>query len=126
MMVPDWAGYLQYRPAFGEVIDPRYYTLEWLDAQILQGKVQFWCTDKAALVTEFKAYPAGAVDIHVVIAAGDMRDIIEVLAPLAEDMGRANGCTAATVESRAGWARALKPHGYEAFQTIVRKELSWV
>ena len=125
MNVPDWVGYLRFRPAFGEVIDPRYYTLDWLDEQILQCKAQFWRTDNAALVTEFKAYPAGAVDIHVVIAAGDMREIIEVLAPLAEDMGRANGCIAATVESRAGWAKALKPYGYEAFQTVVRKELSW-
>ena len=116
-------SYQAFRPAFGEVIDPRYYTLDWLDEQLLRGHAHFWNTDHAALVTEFKAYPAGAMDIHVVVAAGDMRDIIEILAPQAEAFGRANGCTAATVESRIGWARALKPSGYRMHQTTIRKEL---
>lgn len=119
----NWAGYLSFRPAFSEVIDERYHTLDWLDAQVLQGKVQFWNSDNAALLTEIKTYPTGARDIHVVISAGDMREVVEILRPQAEEFGREAGCLAATVESRVGWARALKPHGYESHQLTVRKEL---
>jgi len=35
----------------------------------------------------------------------------------------ANGCSRAIVESRAGWMKVLKPHGYEIFQVSVMKEL---
>lgn len=119
----DWAGYLAFREAFQEVMDERYHTLPWLDEQILTGTVKFWRSANAALLTEIKTYPTGATDIHVVISAGDMREVIEILRPRAEQFGRENGCIAATVESREGWARALKPHGYQAFQLTVRKEL---
>jgi hypothetical protein len=122
MMVPDWAGYCAFRPAFAEVMDERYHTLRWLDEQVLSGKVQFWRSDNAALLTELKDYPTGARDIHVVIAAGDKGEIIG-LAPQAEQFGRENGCIGATVESRIGWAKALKPFGYETHQLTVRKEL---
>lgn len=119
----NWAGYCEFRQAFREVMDERYHTLPWLDEQVLGGKVQFWRSDNAALLTEFKTYPTGAVDIHVVISAGDMAEVIGILRPAAEQYGRENGCIAATVESRQGWARALKPHGYESHQLTVRKEL---
>lgn len=119
----DWAGYCEFRPRFLEVMDERYHTLKWLDEQVLTGKVRFWRSPNAALLTEIKTYPTGAIDIHVVISAGDMREVIEILRPQAEDYGRGLGCIAATVESRMGWARALKPHGYEAHQLTVRKEL---
>lgn len=125
MMVPDWAGYLRFRPAFGEVIDPRYYTLTWLDGQLLHGNVKFWRTDNAAILAELKHYPTGARDVHGLIAAGDLAEIIETLIPLAEQWGRDNGCIGALIESRPAWARALKPYGYEHHQTIVRKELTW-
>lgn len=122
-MTPDWGGYCSFRSAFAEVIDERYHTLAWLDEQVLGGKVQFWRSANAAMLTEIKGYPTGTLDIHVVIAAGDMVEIIGELAPLAEEYGREAGCLAATVESRLGWARALKPSGYEMHQCIVRKEL---
>lgn len=122
-MIPDWAGYLSFRSAFLEVMDERYHTLDWLDGQVLDGKVQFWRSDNAALLTEIKTYPTGARDIHVVISAGDMREVIEILRPQAEAFGHSLGCIAATVESRIGWARALEPYGYETHQLTVRKEL---
>lgn len=121
-MTADWAGYCEFRPAFAEIIDERYHTLSWLDEQILSGKVQFWRNGNAALITEIKPYPTGAKDIHVVIAAGD-KDGIIALAPQAEEFGRGCGCIGATVESRIGWARALKPYGYQTHQLTVRKEL---
>lgn len=120
-MIPD--GYCVFRSAFSEVMDQRYHTLEWLDDQVLSGRVQFWRTDNAAMITEIRDYPTGARDIHALIAAGDLAEIVEEITPAAEQWARSQGCIAAQVESREGWAKALKPSGYESHQLIVRKEL---
>lgn len=122
-MMPDWAGYCSFRNAFAEVMDERYHTLPWLDEQMLTGKVQFWRSDNAAIITEVRNYPTGATDIHGLIAAGNLEEIVEVLIPQAEEWGREQNCIAAQIESRAGWAKALKSYGYEAHQLTVRKEL---
>lgn len=119
----DCPDYYSFRGAFAEVMDERYHTIEWLDAQVLSGAVMFWRSANAAIVAEVRDYPTGVKDIHGLIAAGDLSEIIETLIPQAEAWGRANGCIAAQIESRVGWAKALKPHGYETFQVIVRKEL---
>lgn len=121
-MVADWAGYLAFRDVFAEVMDERYHTLAWLDDQVLQGKVFFWRTDNAAIIAEIRDYPTGAKDIHGLIAAGDLSEIIEILIPTAEKWGCSQGCIAAQIESRPGWARALKD--YAVHQVIVRKELA--
>lgn len=122
-LVPDWAGYLDYRDAFREVMDERYHTLAWLDQQVLDGKVQFWRSANAGCITEIREYPTGNTDLHALIGAGDLEEIITEIFPRAEAWGKARGCIAAQVESRPAWSRALKPHGYETSQVIVRKEL---
>lgn len=96
--------------------------MEWLDGRILSGVAQFWRTDAAAIVAELRQFPGGAVDLHGLIAAGDKDDIVNKLIPQAEAWGKDNGCLAAVVESRPGWARALKGSGYEISQVAVRKE----
>lgn len=118
----DWTGYLSFREAFATVTDERYYPIEWLDQRILSGVAQFMPSDNAAIVVELRAFPGGAVDVHGLIAAGDKDEIIEELIPRAEAWGRENGATAGVIESRPGWARALKPHGYDVAQVTVRKE----
>lgn len=119
----NWAAYCEFRPAFSQVLDERYYTLAWLDEQLLNGKVHFWRSDNAAMITELREYPTGAKDVHALIAAGDLDEIITVIGPQVEEWARDQGCIAALVESREGWARALKPIGYRTHQIIVRKEL---
>ncbi len=122
-MIPDWAGYCKFRPQFGEVIDERYHTLAWLDMQILSGEFKFWRSANAAIITEMRTYPTGACDIHGIIAAGDMDEIVGSLIPQAEEWAKEQGCIAAIIESRPGWARALAPSGYETHQVAVRKGL---
>ena len=122
-MLPEWDRYCGWRDAFEAVIDPRYYTMDWLDLQILNGPVGFWGNEKAALIAEIKEYPTGARDVHCLIAAGEMSEIVETLAPKALAWGAAQSCIAGLVESRPGWAKILKPHGWEAHQQTLRKEL---
>jgi hypothetical protein len=123
-MIPDWVGYLEFRPLFAEVMDERYHTLGWLDRQVLNNKVRFWRSDNAAMITEVRDYPTGAKDIHGLIAAGDLDEIRWVLIPRAELWAKEAGCIAAQIESREGWARALRSSGYHTHQVIVRKELA--
>lgn len=122
-MTPDWAGYCEFRARFAQVMDERYHTLDWLDMKVLHGEVQFWRSDNAGCITEIRDYPTGATDLHALIGAGDLGEIITEIFPRAEAWGRKQGCIAAQVESRPGWARALKPYQYETHQVIVRKEL---
>lgn len=123
-MLPDWANYCRWRPAFAEVMDERYHTLDWLDSQVLSGRVQFWAGENAGCITEIRDYPTGNSDLHALIGAGDLSEIVGEIFPRAEAWGREQGCIAAQVESREGWAKVLKPYGYETHQAIVRKELA--
>jgi hypothetical protein len=118
-----WLDYQRWRSAFAEMMDPRYYRIEWLDGMLWSGRAKFWNCPGAALVGELRHYPTGAYDLHFLCAAGELRDIIETLRPPAEDWGRSIGCLASLVESRDGWQRMLKAHGYSPFQTALRKEL---
>ena len=49
--------------------------------------------------------------------------IVNVLIPRAEEWGRSIGCTLAIIESRPGWAREMKKHGYSTHQISISKEL---
>ena len=122
-MIPDWAGYLRFRDAFASVMDARYYTPDWLDGLLLTGTALFMRTDKAAIVVELRHYPTGACDVHGLVAAGDLADVVGVLIPRAEEWARQQGCVGAIIESREGWSKALKASGYDVHQVAVRKEL---
>lgn len=120
-MIPEWATYCNWRDAFAEVIDERYYTLEWLDMRLLNGDVMFWGSENAGIVAELRDYPTGAKDVHGLIAAGDVREIITDLIPKAEAWGREQGCIGAMIASRPGWLKMLPE--YEAFQVEIRRDL---
>jgi hypothetical protein len=116
-------GYNEYRHAFAKAMDPAFYNIEYLDKAIECGAVDFFCSDNAAILTEFKLFPGGAKAICGVVAAGDMREIVDVLIPRAEAYGKIKGCSHAMIESRPGWERALKPSGYGVFQVALVKEI---
>ncbi len=122
-MLPDWELYTRWRDAFGDVLDERYYTLDWLDLQILSGAFRFWANNNAAIVAELRHYPTGSKDVHGLIAAGDLGEIIETLIPKALAWGVEQGCIGGLIESRSSWAKLLAPHGWEPHQLVVRKEL---
>jgi hypothetical protein len=123
MTVPDWAGYLRFRSAFEKTTDPAFYPIAWLDDQILSGAAWPIIGDNAAIVMEARQYPGGVRVGHVLIAAGDLREIVERLAPVAEDWSRANGCQYGLIESREGWAKVMKSHGWRVHQIALIKEL---
>lgn len=119
----NWHDYCAFRDQFEEVLDERYYPIEWLDSQILNGDAEFMRSENAAIIVELRRFPGGAMDVHGLIAAGNKAEIVEDLIPRAEAWGKEFGCIAGVVESRPGWAKALKSSGYEVSQVTVRKEL---
>lgn len=123
MMVADWAGYQRFKDGFARIIDERFYSVEWLERSILDGRLIVMATDKAAIILEINRYPTGLRELHCMAATGDMHEIIDVLAPMAEAWGYERGCVTASVESREGWVKALHPSGYRVHQVIVKKEL---
>ena len=117
------SDYQRFRARFREAMDPRLYPIAYLDGLVRSGIAHFRCTERAAIVFALRQYPSGASDVHGLVAAGDMNEIVERLIPEAEAWGKQQGCIGALIESRAGWARLLKRHGYEPHQMAVRKEL---
>jgi hypothetical protein len=104
-------------------MDPRFHGLDHLDGLVLSGQGKVWIGEAAAIVAEVEFYPGGAKVLHGLVAAGALQEIVESLIPRAEAWGKSVGCTHAIIESREGWARVLKSHGYEPHQVAVRKEL---
>lgn len=115
--------YLRFREQFAAALDPRFHPIEYLDQMVADGSALVWASETAALVCEVRDYPGGARAIQVLVAAGDKAEIVGPLRDQAEEWARSVGCTDAIVESRPGWARALKHHGYEPHQQAVRKGL---
>jgi len=123
MTPPDWSSYHRFRPQFAEAMDPAFYPIEYLDDLIRSGRARLWASEHGAIVAEIRDYPGGARVVHGLVAAGRIEEISARLIPQAEAWGKALGCTCAIIESRSGWMRALRPHGYEPHQVAVRKTL---
>lgn len=115
-------SYDLWRDRFAEVMDPRFYSVEWLENEVTSGRARLWCNDDAAIVATIRRYPTGATEVHGLIAAGDL-PMIKLLIRAAEAWGKSMGATFAGIDSRAGWTKALKDDGYVLYQTALRKEL---
>lgn len=113
--------YAAYREVFEGVMDKRFYNIEWLDDLVARGVAMPIIGENAAIVIIIKTYPAGGKAVHGLVAAGDVKEIVERLIPMAEQMGRECGCIVGEIESREGWQRLLKD--YTTYQVTLRKEL---
>lgn len=114
--------YEKFRDGFAKAMDPDFHRIEELDARVANGSALLWFTERSAIAGEVQRYP-GALVLHCLCATGDLDEIINVLAPQAEEWGRKAGCTHVTVESRQGWVRALKNRGYGPHTVTLAKVL---
>jgi hypothetical protein len=115
--------YAAFRAAFAEALDPRLYDLDHLDRMLLERRAAVFFSDNGAIVAGVRTYPTGAQVLEIVVAAGPRAELVDTLYPQVEAWGRERGCTLALIESRPGWARAMKRHGYETHQVSIIKEL---
>lgn len=121
MTLPDWDGYQRYRPQFEQALDSRLYNIQYVDSLVYSGRARFFNNEDAAIIVEIKVYPTGAMDVHGLLAAGELSAVLKLI-PIAEKWGKSLGCIGALIESRNGWQRALKGQGYEPFQMAIRKQ----
>ncbi len=117
------AAYQVWRPAFEEALDARYYPITWLDYVVMEGRASLIATNDAAVIVEVRYFPTGAKDLHVICGAGDLDELRGEILRLMLKMASDNGCLAVAVESREGWARALRDKGFSIYKTILRREL---
>lgn len=117
-----WGAYQRHRDEIAGLLDPRCYDIAWLDNQLLQGRALAFGNDAAVIVVEVKAYPAGATELHGLVAAGALEAILDLIEQ-AEEWGMVHGLTFACIASRPGWARVLRDQGYAVHQTELRKDL---
>lgn len=117
-----WDHYQARRNAIAALLDPRCYSIEWLDQQILDSEALLFTSADAIIVVAVKRYPAGATELHGLVAAGEMEAILPLIGQ-AEDWARNLGVTFACIASRPGWERVLKTRGYRLYQTDLRKDL---
>lgn len=117
-----WLEYHQHRSEIEGLLDPRCYTISWLEYRLLDGSALAFGNDRAVIVTEVRNYPAGAREIHGLVAAGDLGAIVGLIAD-AEEWARAQGIEFASIASREGWARVLHDRGYRPHQIELRMEL---
>jgi hypothetical protein len=111
-----------WRPEFAKAIDP-IYGIKHLDYLVLHtGTAKFWPGVRAAIVTQM-SYFADSCIIEGLVAAGDMKEIVESLIPQAEAWGKEQGASFAVISSREGWQRVLEPHGYSVHQVMLGKPL---
>lgn len=114
-------GYAKWRARLARANDPRLIPITHIDELLVSGLAQFWATDDAAMVTELKAWPGGAVTIEPIAAAGKKGDIVGPLGDAAVEWGKANGATIVRVAGRDGWRRE-RPD-FRHYQTILMKDI---
>ena len=120
---PSQTNYAAWRNRLASGLCPQLYTVEWLDRRLAEGSAFFFANERCALVVELKQYPTGAVVVKAVVAAGDVDGIIEELGPAVTEWGRANGASFEMIQSRDGWARKMREHGFQEFQRILIREI---
>lgn len=89
---------------------------------LVNGDMQLWATDKAAVVTELQVYPQFKA-CHFFLAGGDMTQLAHFQRVISE-WAKAQGCERMTLTGRRGWEKTfLKGEGYAPIFTTFSKEL---
>lgn len=115
-------AYARHRDEIAGMLDERFYPLSWVDQQVASGAIRTMVNDGGFIGFEVKEYPSGAREAHGMFAVGDLDAILELIDQV-EAYARSQGFIALTIASREGWAKVLKPRGFEPHQLTIMKEL---
>lgn len=115
-------NYAHWRGRFLEAVDQDLHPAWWIDNNVADGTWRFWGNDDAAILVELKQYPSGALEVHGLVAAGEV-SAIKALIPLAEEYGRDCGATRASIASTPAWSRLMRDEGYQIEQVTIVKGL---
>jgi hypothetical protein len=111
------------RETIEEAIAGGFLSFSTLRALVGQGLIQIWFGERSVMLSEVQSYDEHKA-IQCFAAAGCRTEIEDVIRPAIEEWGRSQGCDLALVEaSRAGWEKALRPHGYRRWSVTLAKAL---
>lgn len=97
------------------------HTIDDIFQGIERGRLHLWPAERGCLVTEFVHYPRKRV-INVFLGGGDMDQLKDMHDAIVQ-FGKANGCTAATISGRPGWARVWRSEGFTPQHLTLVKEI---
>lgn len=87
---------------------------------IARGEYQFWASKDSCVVTTVDIFPR-IKQLTVIIGAGDLREIDDVIRPVIEAWARSIDCDTMLIMGRPGWQRALE--GYRRTAVVLEKKL---
>jgi hypothetical protein len=115
--------YLRWRGEFVALLDPALYPPAWLDQQVTAGEFILFAAPDAAILCSTRTYPSGLKEFHGQAGVGNLATIVSRLIPQAESYAKSIGCSYGSIASREGWSKVMQAHGYELYQTEIRKAL---
>ena len=89
---------------------------------IQNNNATFWPLEKSVIVTEFVQWPRFK-QLHYWLVGGDLQELLSV-EPGITEWGRSQGCTRFSAAGRMGWARVMKPLGYQPLCITVFKDIA--
>jgi len=89
-------------------------------AGVDSGEFQFWRAADSCVVTTIDVFPR-IKQLTVIIGAGDLKEINDIIRPAIEAWARSVGCETMLIMGRPGWQRALE--GYRRTCVVLEKKL---
>lgn len=117
----EWRGW---QDAFAPILDPRFYTMEWLTAEIWSGRMRLFTGENSAILVSLKLYPTGLKECQIEAAAGELNELVSSSIREVEQWASEQGCETVVIQSREGWQKVMKSQGYLPYQTAIRKDIS--
>ena len=100
------------------------HSFEDIEAGVTSGLFQLWPAPEGCLVTELVQYPQKKV-INVFLGGGKLEQL-EVMHRDVIAWAKAQGCTGAEINGRAGWVRTFQKHGWkEKSRTLTLEYDEW-
>ena len=87
---------------------------------IKSGEFQFWSSENSCVITTIDVFPQ-IKQLTVVIGAGDLNEIDDVIRPVVETWAKQIKCDVMLIMGRPGWERALD--GYKRTAVVLEKKL---
>lgn len=113
--------YEKWRHRLARANNPALIPITYVDELLSDGRAQFWATEDAAIVTQLREWPGGAVTVEVIAAAGKKGDVIGPLHEAAAVWAKGEGASHVLIAGRDGWRRELPE--FRHYQTLLLKEL---
>ncbi len=99
------------------------HTMEDVERQIAEGRLQFWPGERCAVITEIVDYPRLRA-LNFFLVGGDLNELIEKIEPAIVAWAKALGCTRVAQTGRKGWGRVLAPLGYRTTLSVMIRDLA--